>query len=291
MRHAGYSYSGPTAAYAYKCVDAAPLKRIFILGPSHHVYLNGCALSSCECYETPLGNLQLDLDVIKELKDTGHFSDMSVEVDEDEHSIEMHLPYIYKVMDGREFKIVPILVGSISTQKEQLYGRILSRYMNDRENLFVVSSDFCHWGSRFNHTPHFYPDKPIHESIEATDREGMKLIERVDAAGFASYLSRTKNTICGRHPIGVFLHAMRIAASSIDSGTEDDEEGGAAVSRRKRKSDEVTKVVEKPPAATVESDGVGAGPSIKFVRYAQSSSVTSKRESSVSYASAFAVMR
>ena len=73
-------------------------KRIFLLGPSHHVHLTNCALSAHKYYETPLGNLTLDLPTINELKQSGIFGTMSEQTDEDEHSIEMHLPYIYKVL-------------------------------------------------------------------------------------------------------------------------------------------------------------------------------------------------
>lgn len=73
---------------------------------------------------------------------------MSQTVDEEEHSIEMHLPYVAKVMESRrsQYTIVPILVGALSEEKEILYGKILSKYLADPDNLFVISSDFCHWG-------------------------------------------------------------------------------------------------------------------------------------------------
>jgi len=69
-RHAGYSYSGPVAAWAYKCLDFSKAKRVFLLGPNHqHGYnLNGLALSSHKFYATPLGNLKLDLNTIQELQ-------------------------------------------------------------------------------------------------------------------------------------------------------------------------------------------------------------------------------
>lgn len=75
-----------------------PSKRVFILGPSHHHYLTGCALSKCKTYETPLGSLKLDLDTIAELHKTGQFDTMSHSVDEAEHSIEMQLPYTVKML-------------------------------------------------------------------------------------------------------------------------------------------------------------------------------------------------
>ena len=49
----------------------------------------------------------------------------------------------------RDFTIVPIMVGSLTFEKEVKYGKMFAKYLNDPENLFVISSDFCHWGSRF----------------------------------------------------------------------------------------------------------------------------------------------
>lgn len=69
-----------------------------MLGPSHHFYLTGCALSQCDSCETPLGDLVVDKVTTAELHKSSEFEKMSVTTDEAEHSIEMHLPYIYKVM-------------------------------------------------------------------------------------------------------------------------------------------------------------------------------------------------
>ena len=272
--HAGYSFSGPAAAYAYRAIDVSYISTVFILGPSHHVYLDGCAVSACEQYETPLGNLKINQKVNEELKATGKFSIMSLSEDEDEHSIEMHLPYIRKVFSGKPIQIVPIMVGAINTSKEDAYGRLLAPYFNDEGNFFVISSDFCHWGSRFRYT-HYKPSgsslatslsirsprsmletKPIHQSIRELDEVGIfaitypwtqegkpKTAEQARVA-FAKYLSETKNTVCGRHPIGVLLAAL----------------------------------------AELESKGVKS--ECRFTRYEQSSQCVAPQDSSVSYASA-----
>lgn len=206
--HAGYSYSGPTAAWAYRAIDPSAVKRVFILGPSHHVYLRNCALSSMTHYETPLGDLTLDLEVMDELMSTGHFGSMDQEVDEDEHSIEMQLPYLAKVFKGYDFKIVPVLVGSLDKQNEELFGKIFARYLDDSQNFFVISSDFCHWGKRFSYTFYDTSRGAIHESIEWLDHEGMRIIETQNASTFHEYRKTYKNTICGRHPIAILLEAL-----------------------------------------------------------------------------------
>jgi len=215
--HAGHSYSGPTAAWAYKFVDANKVKRVFILGPSHHLYLENCALSGASKYATPLGDLIIDQGVIQELTDGPDgpklFGKMSQRVDEEEHSIEMHLPYIRHVMKGKDFTIVPIMVGNLSPEMEAHVGTRLAPYLADEGNLFVVSSDFCHWGQRFRYTYYNQEDGLIHKSIENLDKRGMAIIEQQDIGGFTKYLKETKNTICGRHPISVMLNALNVSPS------------------------------------------------------------------------------
>lgn len=260
--HAGYAYSGPAAAWAYKSIDTKPIKRVFILGPSHHLYIQGCALSGCEEYETPIGNLPLDLDTIKELRATNQFEALAQEDDEAEHSLEMHLPYVRKMFEGKDISIVPIVVGSVSKEDEAAYGALLAPYLDREDTFCVISSDFCHWGTRFSYT-FYYPSptpgtagvrltrssstsaNPIHTSISQLDHEAMDILTLPPAEAhtkFAAYLSKTRNTICGRHPIGVLLGAI------------------TALGKESR---------------------------LKWVRYEQSSACETLRDSSVSYASAW----
>ncbi|OBZ79339.1 Protein MEMO1 [Grifola frondosa] len=254
--HAGYSYSGRAAAWAYKSIDTTRIKRVFILGPAHHVYLDGCALSKCGVYKTPIGQLPLDLDTIKELRDSGKFSDMSQQTDEDEHSIEMHLPYVRKIFQGVDIRIVPILVGAIDQDKEAAFGRILAPYLARDDTFCVISSDFCHCSAPAVRLSKSDPSAvvsthPIHASISALDHEAMELLTVPPFTAsqahhnFAEYLARTKNTICGRHPIGVLLGAL----SNLEQQ--------------------------------------GRVPKVQWVWYEQSSQCVSIKDSSVSYASAF----
>ncbi|KAI3362641.1 hypothetical protein L3Q82_001719 [Scortum barcoo] len=206
--HAGYTYCGACAAHAYKQVDPTVTRRVFILGPSHHVPLSRCALSPADIYRTPLYDLRIDQKVYADLWKTGLFERMSMQTDEDEHSIEMHLPYTAKAMESHkdEFSIVPVLVGALSESKEQEYGKLLSKYLADPSNLFIISSDFCHWGQRFRYTYYDESQGEIYRSIEHLDKMGMGIIEQLDPMSFTNYLKKYRNTICGRHPIGVLLN-------------------------------------------------------------------------------------
>ncbi|WVR08271.1 AmmeMemoRadiSam system protein B [Kwoniella sp. DSM 27419] len=184
--HAGYSYSGPAAAWAYAAVPTDRVKRIFLLGPSHHAYLTGAALSTFETYGTPLGDIPLCKETIAELKATNAFSEMKKSVDEDEHSLEMHLPYIRHIFKGRDdLRLVPILVGSPSNDSLAKLSHILAKYWADEGTFFIVSSDFCHWGTRFSCTPYYphapdpaYPVPPVPEHTLPASYEPPKLIKR-----------------------------------------------------------------------------------------------------------------
>jgi MEMO1 family protein len=247
--HAGYTYCGACAAFAYRQISPVLVKKIFILGPSHHYRMSGCGLSTVSRFATPLYDLHIDQQVYQELQATRHFEQLSLGVDENEHSLEMQLPYIAKVMEDYkdQFTIVPVMVGSLSPAKEELYGEIFAKYLTDPTVVFVISSDFCHWGSRFNYT---FFDKSmggqIHECITCLDRMGMDVIEQLDASGFHKYLRKYSNTICGRHPISVLLHAV----------------------------------------AALKKSGQCPPMSLKFLQYAQSSKCQHSSDSSVSYASA-----
>lgn len=69
------------------------------------------------------------------------------------------------------FTIVPILVGSLSTDREAQYGQLLSKYLADPHNLFVISSDFCHWGQRFRYTYYDSEYGEIYQSITKLDEK------------------------------------------------------------------------------------------------------------------------
>jgi MEMO1 family protein len=239
---------------------------------------------------------------------------MSASVDEAEHSAEMQLPYLHRLLQlqypdlkSKDYPpLVPIMIGSTAPVVEAAFGKLLAPYIADETNAFVISSDFCHWGSRFSHTfymrdapsPAILPltlpngvtrsgkvagaedahksetlnqgtnlhltsktlsgDAKIYESIAHADRACMCAIATGEFLEFQNALRVTGNTVCGRHPIGVFM-----------AGVEE-------VERVRRGEGKV-------------EDKEGAG-RFRFVRYERSNDVVSVRDSSVSYVSAFAVI-
>lgn len=198
-------------AHAYKHIRPDTVMRIFLLGPSHLKYTSHCLLSKAASYSTPLGDIDIDEDVYTELHKTGQFRSMDSSVDEAEHSLELHMPFIAHVFRDAAVTIVPIMVGALDPSSEARYGRLLAPYLADASNLFIVSSDFCHWGSRFQFTFQDHRMGPIFKSIEWLDKSGMDIIESGSPEDFTKYLDRYNNTICGRHPISILLQALKAA--------------------------------------------------------------------------------
>lgn len=243
--HAGYYYCGATAAHAYKEINNEKIKRVFVLGPAHHIRLSGCALSKSDYCETPFGKLKVDKETNRNLLASKLFKEVNKRDEEDEHSLEMLLPFLAKVMEGKDFEIVPIMVGSLGDQ-EALYANVFSPYLLNEENLFAISSDFCHWGSRFQYEYYDRNWGEIWESIKKLDRLGMDAIETCDPAVFRDYQKRYSNTICGRNPIAIILSTI----------------------------------------SKIKNDNPNLKVSLKFLDYSQSSKCRSPSDSSVSYASA-----
>lgn len=161
----------------------------------------------------------MDLDVIETLaKDKKKWMRLDKDGDEAEHSLEMHLPYIVKAMDSNPFTLVPIMVGSLSKNLEDDYGKILAPFADDESNFFVISSDFCHWGKRFDYTPfNSKTHTEIHQYIKELDHQGMEAVESESVSGFREYLHATKNTICGRNPILVLLAIHQHSKTSFQT--------------------------------------------------------------------------
>lgn len=231
--HAGYTYSGKCAAWAYKTLDLSRAKRVFILGPSHTYGLNGCAATTFEKYATPFGDLTVDTETAQKLREEAGMDDMPTDNEIEEHSLEMHIPYLYLRLEETfgspdQFpSIVPMLIGSIYAEEEKDFGQALLPYLKDPDNAFIVSSDFCHWGSHFRYMVYSSTNSPsdlirlrgdgpkptgppIHETIRVIDEAAMDAVKSGSHKAFLDSLRQTRNTVCGRHPIGVMMAALEL---------------------------------------------------------------------------------
>lgn len=139
--HAGYVYSGSTAAAAYRTLQACnrEIKTVVLLGPAHRVYLQGMALPSVGEFKTPLGNIKLDSEIIDSLATLPGVT-ISDEAHRLEHSLEVQLPFLQKVID--DFTLVPVVVGESSPEQ---VATLIDTISEIPQSLIIISSDLSHF--------------------------------------------------------------------------------------------------------------------------------------------------
>ena len=142
--HAGYIYSGATAAVAYKTLHKK-YKNIFIIGSSHHVNFDGISIYNKGDYLTPLGSVRTNKKIINELF-THKLVTYKKEAHEKEHTIEVQLPFLQTIYEEKDLQIVPIIIASSELSTIESFANLLRPYFTD-ENLFIISTDLSHFPS------------------------------------------------------------------------------------------------------------------------------------------------
>jgi len=187
--HAGYIYSGPTAASAYALLQprATEITRVVLLGPCHRIAIRGLAVPHARSFATPLGEVMLDQEAIaaaRQLPQVIHHDGAHAQ----EHSLEVHLPFLQQVLHN--FKLVPFAVGYATPDE---VAEVLELLWGGPETLIVISSDLSHYHAyldaqrRDRHTAeeilhlHLLLDDdqacgatPINGLIELAQRHGLK---------------------------------------------------------------------------------------------------------------------
>ena len=198
--HAGYSYSGQTAAYAYKQLDGMQVDTVVILGPSHRAWVDNYAVSAEDAYETPLGVVDLDRGFIDRLSLQVQLQQTSRDA---EHSLEIQLPFLQAQLG--EFRIVPILVSTDSPAQAERLAEALADTLSSapetgRRTLLVASSDLHHIDS--------------YEAVVQRDQPVVNAISAFDLQKLAGLFGQPHCSVCGRIPILTVLHAARLLGAN-----------------------------------------------------------------------------
>ena len=159
--HAGYVYSGSTAGVAYATLRscAAEICRVLLLGPAHKVGFAGIAAHPASAFLTPLGQVQVPIETIEPLFQTGYVG-YSAQAHQWEHSLEVQVPFLQAVLG--EFELIPLLVGQVEFRQT---AEIIDRLWGGPETLIIVSSDLSHY--------HDYQEAQRRDAETSTAIEGM----------------------------------------------------------------------------------------------------------------------
>ncbi len=179
--HAGYMYSGFTAAKGYALLEGLKFDTVVIVGPSHREFFNGISIYPGEGFLTPLGEVAIDHEIRDALVRLSSSIRSSESGHRAEHSVEVQLPFLQKVLGL--FSFVPIVMGNQTRLLCDTLAEALARTLQGRNVLLVASSDLSHYHS---YNIALSLDRQILEDVEAFDENSlmMKLEQqRVEACG------------------------------------------------------------------------------------------------------------
>jgi AmmeMemoRadiSam system protein B len=182
--HAGYAYSGQVAAYAYKQITGVKYSGVIVLAPSHHVSFGGMALTDKTHYRTPLGDIAVSEEARMMEKGSKLVKNI-FGVDEEEHSLEIQLPFLQRVLDA--FELIPFTIGRMSMSEIDDAAGLIIKHL-DEETLIVASTDLSHY-------------YPYNEAV-SMDNECVKAVTGLDVSAAQSC------EMCGIIPV---LITMSIA--------------------------------------------------------------------------------
>lgn len=143
--HAGYLYSGRTAAFGFNSLQKKDYKTVIILSPSHREYFRGISIYDGEAYRTPLGDVPINNEMVERITDGSKIIFKGIQGHRGEHAVEVQIPFLQVIM--KNFSIVPIVIGDQNRSFVYELGDKLAQ-VADENTLIVASSDLSHFYPR-----------------------------------------------------------------------------------------------------------------------------------------------
>ena len=181
--HAGHTYSGAVAGYAFAALRPRKPDLVAIIAPMHHPYFEPLITTTHDAYSTPLGDVPVDKDALLELdvilKSELGFGLSPVSNDK-EHSVEIELPFLQRALSST-WKLLPVMVRAREPRVSEGLGKVLAEVLRERNFALVASTDLSHF---YNHKTALTYDRAMLTEIESFHPEGAFDVERA-GKGFA----------------------------------------------------------------------------------------------------------
>ena len=201
--HAGYAFSGPTAAWAYRQAQGHPYRHVMVLAPSHYALLNGGSIFAGSRYRTPLGEIPMCAEVVGALRARADLFADELPAHREEHSLEVQLPFLQMVLG--DFDLIPVVVSGSPGPNWMAVADALSEAIEaaglrpGHDTLIVASSDLYHG--------------PSADACEANDAALAAELERFDPEAFAKKATRRTLMACGAGPMAIMMRMVRRAGA------------------------------------------------------------------------------
>lgn len=191
--HAGYIYSGGTAARAYARLRGSAYETVVVVSPSHRESFEGASVYPGDAYETPLGTIPIDAELRDALARSCSHVALSPRGHRSEHAVEVQLPFLQRVLGP--FQLLPVVIGDQARAVCFDLGACLGVLLRGRSALLVASTDLSHF-----HTA---------READALDGVFVRMLEHGDEQGIMKALEERSTEACGGGPVVAVLHALR----------------------------------------------------------------------------------
>lgn len=198
--HAGYDYSGYTAAHAYKLLGRAQYTTVVIVSPSHREYFDGVSVYPGGGYRTPLGVVPVDESLRREILGMSPLIRATLQGHRQEHALEVQLPFLQQTIGT--FSVLPLVMGDQRSEYCTELGEVLGKALHGKDALLVASTDLSH----------FHPS----DVAESLDRIIMRDVAAFDPERLLSDLHSDRAEACGGGPTAaVLIAARRLGAEGV----------------------------------------------------------------------------
>jgi MEMO1 family protein len=186
--HAGYVYSGFTAAHGYRLLEGLDYEIVAVLSPFHSYPAGEIMANTASRYETPLGRIPVARELIDAMREETEITDVDAE---DEHSIEIQLPFLQTVL--KEFRLLPLMIGNRDVHRVEGAVRSLHKILRGKKALLVASTDMHHLND--------------YEAVKKNDERVIRVLQKFDIGRIREVLSPETCTVCGKVPVSIVLDA------------------------------------------------------------------------------------
>ena len=201
--HAGLVYSGTVAASAYRHLQAARPKRVFLLGFTHRGGAPGVTMPGIDAFQTPLGEVRVDRAAMRELASSNELSIVE-ESRVCDHSVEIQLPMLQRA--APDTAVVPLYVGPLDDARRTAVARVLTAQVQPGDVL-IASSDLTHYGRDFGYEP--FPAGPnVELRLSRLDGRAIEAAGSLDPSLFLDAMREMDSTVCGQAPIALLLETL-----------------------------------------------------------------------------------
>ena len=181
--HAGHPYSGAVAGYAFAALRGRTPDLVVVVAPMHHPYFEPLITTAHDAYSTPLGNVAVDRDALREL-DVILKSELGVGLTairrDPEHSLEIELPFLQRALSS-DWRLLPVMDRAREPRISKGLGKALAHVLRNKNCVLVASTDLSHF---YNQQSALTFDRTMLNAIEAFDPDGAFDLERA-GKGFA----------------------------------------------------------------------------------------------------------